>query len=64
MKKISVWSLISYILIGGGAIVSFCLGNDAKEVTDFVGLVAIAFACVGDLIKYIINKVKEKKSAQ
>lgn len=64
MKNISVWTVVSYILIGVGTVALFFVGNDAKDVTDFVGLVSIAFGCVGDLVKYIYNKIKEKKSAQ
>lgn len=62
MKNISVWGVISYILIGIGTIALFFLGKDAKNVTDFIGLVSIAFACVGDLIKWVINNVKNKNT--
>lgn len=56
MKDISVWGVISYILIGVGTVSLFIMGEDTKSVTDWIGLVAIAFACIGDLIKFIKNK--------
>lgn len=62
MKNISVWGVISYILIGVGTVSLFIMGEDTKSVTDWIGLVAIAFACIGDLIKFIQNKYFPKEN--